>query len=266
MPIILTPNPTPDPEDLPVSTQTIPVVFDVDGVLTDYDTLVLSDPTGTFGVKRVDTGEIIVAADTVIPHQTDDDGNDVVGKYAYVVEGLVPGVEYLAYVKWTYGDFTDVEPFRFIADDSDTYSTRQDIEDIYGTDNTASYAALNNDDTDAQIENRITRGRQYAFEWINSKLRAAGLTAPGTSANFDDFGLLNDIEAERAGAWLYFSRGKMDATNDGDGQMQWHWDHAEKELDRILANAVEGTDEEPGSFSFVTINRGTRCCRDEFSA
>lgn len=241
-----------------MSTKRIGISHKIAGVLTDFDSIpVLRDPTLAYGLKRVDTSEVIVAAGTAFTH-------DGTGLYHYDADGLVEGVDYLAYIERVYAGETKRDAYPFTAGESltDTYSTRADIEDLYGVDNVSAWADLNNNGDETEIENRIARARTYAYEWINSKLRAAGLTAPSTVDAFDDFGLLNDIEAERAGAWLYLSRGKMDATNDGDGQMQWHWDHAESELDRIIASAAAATDaadEGAGIDGITVIQPDCRC-------
>jgi hypothetical protein len=154
------------------------------------------------------------------------------------------------------------------SDPSTTYGTRAGIEGIYGTTNVSDYADVNDNRDADDIAAQIDRARQHAYDWINSKLRGAGLTAPATVDNFTEFGLLDDIENERAGAWLYFKRGKNDNDPNGAAQMQWHWDNAERELDRIIGIVV-GDDEDVagvGEFSFIRINRGTRCCGDEFSS
>jgi hypothetical protein len=124
-----------------------------------------------------------------------------------------------------------------------------------------------NDNRDADdIAAQIDRARQHAYDWINSYLMQYGLTSPATADNFGQFGLLDDIENERAGAWLYFKRGKNDNDPNGAAQMQWHWDNAERELDRIIGIVVDAAtpDEPDGGFSFVDLNTPT-CRSDEYS-
>jgi hypothetical protein len=118
---------------------------------------------------------------------------------------------------------------------------------------------------------RIQWARLVAYRWINSKLRGAELTAPATSVNFSEYDLLADIEAERAGAILYQSRGVTDrqqASGDTDGVMQAHFDHAEAELDRIIGvvatNDSDDSTASAGTFQFIPIRRG-RACGDEYS-
>lgn len=150
-----------------------------------------------------------------------------------------------------------------ITADSSTYGTRAGIEGIYGTFNVASYADLNGNQDADEIAAQIGRAEDYAYALINSKLRTVNLTVPATSGNFPDFALLGSIEDELAGAWLYFSRGSIDNTKDADGQMQWHWDHALAEIDRLIANAAAEDDDDttnaPGTFQSVGMRFGPSC-------
>ncbi len=81
-----------------MGTRFISQEWKVEGVLTDVTTAKLSDPTGTFGVKRNDTSEVIVA-----------DGTDMTrvatGTYEYSFTDVV-GVAYTAYVEFVYGGAT----------------------------------------------------------------------------------------------------------------------------------------------------------------
>lgn len=78
--------------------RTIRQVFKVNGVPTDVVSAVLSDPTGTYGVKRTDTDEVVVA-----------DGTEMLrvdtGTYEYQFDDEV-GVPYTAFVEFLYGSST----------------------------------------------------------------------------------------------------------------------------------------------------------------
>jgi hypothetical protein len=69
-------------------------MFKVDGVLTDVTTATLSDPTGTYGVKRDDTDAVVVADGTAMTRVD-------TGTYEYTFNDL-PNVEYTAYVEFVY--------------------------------------------------------------------------------------------------------------------------------------------------------------------
>ena len=68
--------------------------FKVDGVLTNVSSARLSDPTGTFGVKRNDTDAVVVADGTVMTLVS-------TGTYQYAFADS-PGVAYTAYVEFVY--------------------------------------------------------------------------------------------------------------------------------------------------------------------
>ena len=74
--------------------RTISQTFKVAGVLTDVTSAKLSDPTGTFGIKRNDTDEVVVA-----------DGTDMTrvstGTYEYVLDAEL-NVSYTAYIEFVY--------------------------------------------------------------------------------------------------------------------------------------------------------------------
>lgn len=77
------------------ATRTIRRSFKVDGALTDVTAAVLSDPVGAYGIKRLDTGAVVVAAGTAMEHES-------TGVYSYSFTS-VDGVAYSAYSKFTYG-------------------------------------------------------------------------------------------------------------------------------------------------------------------
>lgn len=77
-----------------MATRTITKRFEVNGVLTDVTTAKLSDPTGTYGVKRNDTNAVVVADGT-------DMASTATGIYSYSFT-YVEGVAYTAYVEIVY--------------------------------------------------------------------------------------------------------------------------------------------------------------------
>lgn len=68
--------------------------FKVGGVLTNVTTAKLSDPTGTFGIKRNDTDAVVVADGTNMT-------NASTGVYQYTLDALV-NVAYTAYIEFVY--------------------------------------------------------------------------------------------------------------------------------------------------------------------
>lgn len=78
-----------------MSTIKITKRFLVNGSLTDADAVVLSDSTATYGIKRHDTDEVIVAAGTAMDHES-------TGVYSTTFT-YVPGVIYDYAVQFTRG-------------------------------------------------------------------------------------------------------------------------------------------------------------------
>jgi hypothetical protein len=72
--------------------------FKVDGVPTDVTSARLSDPTGTYGVKRNDNNNVVVADGTVMTRIS-------AGVYEYAFEDIV-AVSYTAYVEFVYDGAT----------------------------------------------------------------------------------------------------------------------------------------------------------------
>lgn len=74
---------------------TIRFTTEIEGVAADVDSVVLSDPTGTYGVKRNDTGAAVVPDGTAMTRTG-------AGAYTYDFDGAEEGVEYTFYVEWSY--------------------------------------------------------------------------------------------------------------------------------------------------------------------
>jgi len=81
-----------------MATRVIRRSWKVDGVLTDPTTVKLSDPTGTYGVKRDDTDAVVVADGTAMTKVS-------TGVYEYSFTDIV-GIEYTAYVEIVYDGAT----------------------------------------------------------------------------------------------------------------------------------------------------------------
>jgi uncharacterized phiE125 gp8 family phage protein len=64
----------------------------VEGVLTDATSVALSDATATYGVKRTDTGAIVVAAGTAMTKIE-------TGVYRYTIDDAIAGVTYTWFIR-----------------------------------------------------------------------------------------------------------------------------------------------------------------------
>ena len=81
-----------------MATRLIQKTWRVEGVLTNVTSAKLSDPTGTFGIKRNDTSAVVVADGTNMT-------NSATGIYEYSFED-VQDVAYTAYVEFVYAGST----------------------------------------------------------------------------------------------------------------------------------------------------------------
>ncbi len=78
-----------------MSTTTITRTFTIGGVLTDMTSVIFNDPTGTFGVKRLDTGATIVAAGVALTHIS-------TGVYSYTFTDPAYNLTYDFWVEFVY--------------------------------------------------------------------------------------------------------------------------------------------------------------------
>lgn len=78
---------------------TIQEKFTIDGVLTDVTSVVLSDPTATYGVKRNDTSAVVVADGTAMTKVS-------TGVYRHTFAEPEIGLTYTYWVEWLYGGET----------------------------------------------------------------------------------------------------------------------------------------------------------------
>lgn len=78
---------------------TIQEKFTIDGVLTDVTSVVLSDPTATYGVKRNDTSAVVVADGTAMTKVS-------TGVYRHTFAEPAVGLTYTYWVEWVYGGET----------------------------------------------------------------------------------------------------------------------------------------------------------------
>ena len=78
-----------------MSTTTLGFEWNVNGTLTDVDSIVLQDPTNAYGVKRNDTGATVVNAGTTMTRVG-------TGSYSYQFTDPAAGLTYGYYAKVTY--------------------------------------------------------------------------------------------------------------------------------------------------------------------
>ncbi len=82
-----------------MSVTTLTFTAKINGALVDVDAITLDDPTDDYGVRRLDTLDVVVAAETVIPRVS-------LGNYAYSFTDPEPGLTYEYTVKVVYSNTT----------------------------------------------------------------------------------------------------------------------------------------------------------------
>lgn len=82
-----------------MATKTVTFTHTVNGSLADATDVRLSDPTATFGIKRNDTDEVLVADNTAMDHPS-------TGVYTYEFTEPDGATSYTAYIEWVYGGET----------------------------------------------------------------------------------------------------------------------------------------------------------------
>jgi hypothetical protein len=85
-----------------MSTVTIRKTWNVNGAPADPDSVLLRDPTGAYGIRRDDTGAVIVPAGTAMSHVA-------TGVFEYAAAGVDAGTTYTAWIEIAYGG----ETYRF---------------------------------------------------------------------------------------------------------------------------------------------------------
>ena len=96
-----------------MSTTVIRFEHRVDDVLTDVTGVVLSDPTGTFGVKRNDTGVTVVADGVALEKQS-------TGVYTYSFTDPAISLTYTYWLEWVYEGETQQQEFTIASGNGDT--------------------------------------------------------------------------------------------------------------------------------------------------
>lgn len=123
------------------------------------------------------------------------------------------------------------------------YSTRTDIEDIFGTINVQTWGNLDAGDVEdadvlTDISDRITRAISHADDHINAILSGSDYTIPLSAEPGKSIGLIATISATLAGCWLYEARGLDDA--DDEGRPYNRYSAKKKSAENMLNSIAEG--------------------------
>ena len=91
-----------------------------------------------------------------------------------------------------------------------TYSTDDQIDDVFGAVNVTSWSDMDNDGNAATITARKDRARVVAKARIDGVLRDTHYGVPPVNSAGTTPVTIVDLEARLAGVWLYESRGVVD--------------------------------------------------------
>lgn len=192
-----------------MATNTLQFEFRVGGVLTNATSVVLSDPTGAFGVRRTDTSAVVVADAVAMT-------NAATGVYTYSFTEPATGLTYEWYAEWVYAGVTNRAQFYSTGSTTDLsavegdYIDGQDIANKFGTDNVTKWSQLDNTLTTANTT-RIASAISYAEAEINGFFRDSRYAVP--LAFNSGSAIRDDWAATIAGVWLYGNRGQQDDVN-----------------------------------------------------
>jgi hypothetical protein len=158
-----------------MSTTQIAFSHTVNGTPTSATSVVLSDPTGAFGVKRNDTGGVVVADGTAMTQQS-------TGVYTYSFTDPAPNLTYTYWLEWVYQGVTYRQE-RVIASGSAGTGSTLTLSDLR---NLVRLYARNAQDsimyTDAQIDVAIASAADDFIRWTQyTKTISSFATAAGTN-------------------------------------------------------------------------------------
>jgi hypothetical protein len=171
----------------------------VDGLPADVTSVALADPTGTYGVRRADTGALVIASGVAMAHAS-------TGVYTFTDPLLSPTVAYQWYAKITNTDGSvEYEPYTSPAA-STHYGSRAGSESIFGAANLATWADKDSNGDAAAIAAAID-AMQTVFD--NEIIaRAADLRAPLPLPGDAQYSRLVTYEDTAVGVALYGGRGR----------------------------------------------------------
>lgn len=148
--------------------------YEVSGVLTDVDAVVVEDPGNTYGVKRTDTNAVVVAAGVALQKIS-------TGLYRLTFTDPAPNLTYNYWLKWTADGEDQSAEFTMQATARTTpscaYLTYEMLIVHFGAKNVR--IASNKDNTNADPDyDAIQDALDHAVEEINSELLGGPYVIP----------------------------------------------------------------------------------------
>lgn len=259
----------------------------VNGVLTDATSVKFSDPTGSFGVRRQDTGEVIVP-----------DGTDLVristGLYSYAIPGedLVAGKVYEYWIERELGGVTTRTERLFtagLAKASGSYTDQTRMLLYAGRANLVAHCDVEGNKNDDDVAEGCQSGIDHVESRINIRLVEYGFTAiPWPAPDSLDPSNASSAGQKRIAAWKelqnlatigaiaksYWKRGRLDNTDENApvfgtyGVMTGLWKEFERQFENWLriCGPLYGSGSaavEPGTLVSVPLRWGQKVLCDE---
>jgi hypothetical protein len=235
---------------------TLETTFRVDGTLTNPTSVVMSDPTNTYGVRRQDTQAVVVANNTAMT-------NVSTGVYRHTFTAPAAGLTYEWYVEVVYNGITYHSEKEFVDKDpyAGTYWTWTGIKNEIGQVNAEIVSQLDNDVTTADMA-RVAVDGEIADAVVNRRARLGGYTVP-IADTIQDFLLVRRAANLYASFLLARHRQWFDRTGPEQEKLVGLEAEAKELLDALFGPDPGGIDGEEeadtdrvGDFQFITIDRG----------
>lgn len=201
------------------------------GVLTDVNDCVLSDQSGTFGVRRVDNGVIVVSAGTIVPRLS-------LGTYEITFADPEPELvyEYTFHVTLGADDYylnrQSSMPKTFTDLSFGRYANSECVYLKYGRDNVDKWTDLDVSSTQQEKDNRLQNGINWAENYVDDMLRGGPYAIPFVKPVPDQ---IKDIACSLSGYKIYTGRGIQDESGRFDHILM----HCNKQLAFIKAGRIE---------------------------
>ncbi len=137
----------------------------VDGALTDVDAVMFSDPSGSFGLRCMDTGQVVLGDSTPL-------NRDDVGRYSYTAASLTAGAAYEYWLEWIFRGESRRLQRSFIAGVTKAqgnYHDEDDVNDLGGVE-WVRLASNQGNATGAADTARMQRAIDWAESQVNARL------------------------------------------------------------------------------------------------
>lgn len=255
-----------------MATKTLEIKFKVDGVLTNATSALLSDPTGTFGVKRNDTNAVVVADGTAMT-------NAATGIYRYTFTKPADGLTYTWWAEILYAGST----YRFerLFEDSPTadtwyYSDRTGVLTVQDVANITVVWDQDNDGTEdigLMTSDGVTADGYIDLALVNlgRTIGANDHAVDVTAASAYIVSALRDISNHLTVWYGWHHRGGIERVakpNEISGLMSGYKAYADEQLAKLAGVLIrldeDDTTTTPGVFESVgVIDSSEQCTTDE---